>query len=172
MVQNQISKVKLSELDELRELCILTFRQAYEPVENPEQFQAYMDKAYSKDQLRSELLRPASEYYFVRVGDQLAGYLMLNINDAQSEAMGDDYLEVQRIYLLKTFRRNGLGKVMIEFSKERARQLNKPKIWLGVWDGNPDAIAFYEKMGFSNTGEHTFMMGNIEERDLIMEQEV
>lgn len=51
---------------------------------------------------------------------------------------------------------------------EIAMEFNKKKIWLGVWEKNENAIAFYEKMGFVQTGSHSFYMGNEEQVDFIM----
>ena len=45
---------------------------------------------------------------------------------------------------------------------------NKEKIWLGVWEKNENAIAFYKKMGFVQTGAHSFYMGDEEQMDFIM----
>ena len=41
-------------------------------------------------------------------------------------------------------------------------------LWLGVWEHNPKAIAFYRKFGFEIVGEHTFMLGQERQRDLLM----
>lgn len=49
-----------------------------------------------------------------------------------------------------------------------ATNLNKKKIWLGVWGKNENAIAFYKKMGFVQTGVHSFYMGDEEQTDFIM----
>jgi diamine N-acetyltransferase len=40
--------------------------------------------------------------------------------------------------------------------------------WLGVWEKNPRAIAFYRKLGFSEVGEHAFQLGTDSHRDVIM----
>ena len=32
------------------------------------------------------------------MNDQIAGYLKLNVGNAQTEPKGEDYLEIQRIY--------------------------------------------------------------------------
>ena len=45
---------------------------------------------------------------------------------------------------------------------------NKKKIWLGVWEKNKNAIAFYKKQGFVQIGSHSFYMGDEEQIDLIM----
>jgi ribosomal protein S18 acetylase RimI-like enzyme len=41
-------------------------------------------------------------------------------------------------------------------------------LWLGVWERNPKAIAFYRKHGFRVVGEHSFMLGRDQQRDLIL----
>lgn len=168
----KINQVDQSELEQLRALCIQTFRETYDPVKDPEQFQAYIDKAFTEDQLRSELVRSASEYYFLRDGQKEIGYLMLNVDDAQTEPKETHYLEIQRIYLLNEYKGQGLGTRLIDFTVERARTLGKSKIWLGVWEENEKAIQFYRSVNFFIAGEHTFMMGDIPERDWIMEKEV
>jgi ribosomal protein S18 acetylase RimI-like enzyme len=45
-------------------------------------------------------------------------------------------------------------------------------IWLGVWEHNPRAIAFYRKCGFSVVGDHVFMLGQDQQRDLILAAQV
>ena len=98
----------------------------------------------------------------------LAGYLKINVNDAQSEQISDDALEVERIYIRTKFKRNGLGKYLITLAEDIAISKNKKVIWLGVWEHNPNAIAFYEKMGFIYTSSHSFFMGDEEQTDYIM----
>lgn len=57
---------------------------------------------------------------------------------------------------------------MLNKAIEIAKARDMKKIWLGVWEKNENAIAFYQKMGFVQTGEHSFYMGDEEQRDLIM----
>ncbi|MNS98622.1 Protease synthase and sporulation negative regulatory protein PAI 1 [compost metagenome] len=51
---------------------------------------------------------------------------------------------------------------------EIAMERHKKKIWLGVWEKNENAISFYRKMGFLQTGAHSFYMGDEEQTDFIM----
>lgn len=41
-------------------------------------------------------------------------------------------------------------------------------VWLGVWERNPRAIAFYRRSGFVEVGEHVFQLGSDPQRDVIM----
>lgn len=65
---------------------------------------------------------------------EVAGYLKLNFNDAQSEKMGNDSLEIERIYIRGKFHKRGLGKYLMNKALDIAKDQNKEKIWLGVWE--------------------------------------
>lgn len=82
--------------------------------------------------------------------------------------MDKDSLEVERIYIRRPFHRLGLGKKLIEKAVEIAAEKNKRKLWLGVWEQNGNAVAFYTKLNFVQTGTHSFYMGDEEQTDLIM----
>lgn len=55
---------------------------------------------------------------------------------------------------------------------EIAMACNIKKIWQGVWEKNKNAIAFYMRMGFVQTGSHSFYMGDKEQMDFIMTKTV
>jgi diamine N-acetyltransferase len=82
--------------------------------------------------------------------------------------MGDESLEIERIYIINKFQKHGLGKYLLNKAMEIALERNKKKIWLGVWEKNESAITFYKKMGFVQTGAHSFYMGDEEQIDFIM----
>ena len=92
----------------------------------------------------------------------------MNVGDAQSEEMGDEAIEVERIYIRKNYQKAGLGKHLLTKAFDVAKEQNKKTIWLGVWEKNTNAIAFYEKLGFVRTGAHSFYMGDEEQIDYIM----
>ena len=94
--------------------------------------------------------------------------MKVNTNDAQTEKMGNESLEIERIYIRNKFQKQGLGKYLFNKALEIAKERNEKKIWLGVWEKNENAIAFYHKMGFVQTGAHSFYMGDEEQTDFIM----
>ncbi|XUD04145.1 hypothetical protein IGJ34_002114 [Enterococcus sp. AZ177] len=79
-------------------------------------------------------------------------------------------MEIERIYIDSDFKRLGLGKMLYNKAIERAKELNKTAIWLGVWERNFSAMKFYRKMGFTQVGAHSFFMGEDEQTDLIMKK--
>jgi diamine N-acetyltransferase len=164
----KIERCALEDLHQLQEVSYETFNETFKNQNTPENMNAYLEKAFNLKQLEEELSNPSSQFFFVYFKNDLAGYLKVNINDAQSEEMGDDYLEIERIYIKNHFHKLGLGKYLLNMAMEIAMEINKKKLWLGVWERNENAIAFYKKMGFVQTGAHYFYMGDEEQMDIIM----
>lgn len=164
----KIKKGNLEDLQILQEISIETFNDTFKDQNSPENMNAYLEKAFNLKQLEKELSNISSQFFFVYFNNEVAGYLKVNTNDAQSEEMGDESLEIERIYIKNKFQKHGLGKYLLNKAMEIAMERNKKKIWLGVWEKNENAIAFYKKMGFVQTGAHSFYMGDEEQIDFIM----
>ncbi|HWL23961.1 MAG TPA: GNAT family N-acetyltransferase [Ureibacillus sp.] len=163
-----IKKCTLEDLQVLQEISYETFNETFKDQNSPENMKTYLERAFNSKQLEKELKNSSSQFYFVYFHGEVAGYLKVNMNDAQSEDMGEDSLEIERIYLKKQFQKHGLGKYLFNQAVEVAIEHNAKKVWLGVWEKNENAIAFYEKMGFIQTGTHSFYMGDEEQNDFIM----
>lgn len=164
----RIKKCTFEDLQTLQEISIETFNTTFEDQNSPENMKSYLKKAFNLKQLEKELSTPFSQFFFVYFNNEIAGYLKININDAQSEEMGNDSLEIERIYIRNKFQRHGIGKYLLTKAMEIAMEHKKRKIWLGVWEKNENAISFYKKMGFVHTGAHSFYMGDEEQTDLVM----
>ncbi|WP_019639686.1 GNAT family N-acetyltransferase [Paenibacillus fonticola] len=158
----------VEDLGLLQEISIETFNSTFNNQNSPENMKAYLKKAFNLQQLQTELSNISSEFYFIYSNEEIAGYLKVNTNNAQSEMMGNDSLEIERIYIKNNFQKSGLGKYLLNKAMEIAIEHSKKKIWLGVWEKNENAIAFYEKMGFVKTGLHSFYMGDEKQTDFIM----
>lgn len=163
-----IKKCTLEDSRTLQEVSYETFDETFKDQNSPENIKAYLDRAFNIKQLKNELTNDSSHFYFVYFNNEVAGYLKVNTNDAQSEKMDDDSLEIERIYIKNKFQKNGLGKVLLDKAIEIAMDHNKKTIWLGVWEKNENAIAFYKKLGFEQIGVHSFHMGDEEQMDFIM----
>ncbi|WP_102275610.1 GNAT family N-acetyltransferase [Cytobacillus massiliigabonensis] len=164
----KIKKCTLEDLPHLQEISYETFNETFKHQNSPENMNAYLEKAFNVKQLEKELSNSCSQFLFVYFNHEIAGYLKVNTDDAQSEEMNDESLEIERIYIKNKFQKHGLGKCLLNHAIEIAVELNKKKIWLGVWEKNENAIAFYKKMGFVQTGAHSFFMGDEEQIDYIM----
>ncbi len=163
-----IKKCTLEDLPILKEISYTTFNDTFKHQNSPDNMKAYLEKAFNLKQLAIELSNISSEFYFIYYKNELAGYLKVNTQDAQTEDTGDESLEIERIYIKNEMQKHGLGKYLLNKAMEIALERNKKKVWLGVWEKNENALAFYKKMGFVQTGTHSFYMGNEEQIDFIM----
>ncbi|WKB36015.1 GNAT family N-acetyltransferase [Terrilactibacillus sp. S3-3] len=165
----KIKKCGLEDLQILQKISIETFNDTFKDQNSLENMNAYLEGAFSLKQLEKELSNISSQFFFVYFNNEVAGYLKVNTNNAQSsEEMGDESLEIERIYIKSKFQKHGFGKYLLNKAMEIAVERHKKKIWLGVWEKNENAIAFYKKMGFVQTGSHSFYMGDEEQKDFIM----
>ncbi|KON69380.1 GNAT family acetyltransferase [Peribacillus butanolivorans] len=163
-----IKKCILEDSRKLQEISYETFNETFKHQNSPENMNAYLERAFNLKQLEKELSNISSQFFFVYFNNEVAGYLKVNTNEAQSEEMGAESLEIERIYIKKKFQKHGLGKYLLNKAMEIAMERNKKKIWLGVWEKNENAIAFYKKLGFVQTGVHSFYMGDEGQMDFIM----
>lgn len=167
MAEN-IRRCDLNDLGELQKISIETFRDTFATKNDPTDLETYLREAYALDKLESELMDSDSRFFFIYQGYQLAGYLKLNTNKAQTEISEKNGVEIERIYIRKAFKRRGLGRQLLDFDFNLAVKEKREHIWLGVWEENQNALQFYQSFGFKQVGSHDFYVGTDKQTDLIM----
>ncbi len=161
-------KCDLTHLNELTAISHDTFVAAFGKDNKPDDFKTYIDAAFNEKQIRSELMDPKSEFYFVKVNGVMAGYFKLNEHEAQAEPFGKDSLELSRIYILNDFKGQGLGTECLNKIISIGRKKKKFWLWLGVWQLNVQAVRFYERHGFVKFDTHAFYIGKDRQTDWLM----
>jgi ribosomal protein S18 acetylase RimI-like enzyme len=167
-----IQLVKASDINELLSLSRETFYDAFEHLNNPEDFEAYTSVAFTAEKLLSEINNPNSTFYFALIDDEKVGYIKLNYASEQSEFQDDNAVEVSRIYVRADQQGKQIGKHLIDFAITKTIEAKLEYIWLGVWEHNPDAIRFYERHGFVIFSSHEFWVGNDKQTDILMKKEL
>ncbi|KJU73939.1 acetyltransferase [Pediococcus damnosus LMG 28219] len=170
MTQGQLKKIGVQDWQRLQQISIETYTDTFEPYNSPEIMDAYLTTAYEPQKLQRELKNPDSSFYFIEKNNEVAGYLKINLNGSQTEKMGPDSLEVERIYIRPAFKHQSLETQLIENAEKLAQKYHKSKIWLGVWEHNEPAKHFYAKFGFKRIGQHSFFMGDDEQTDYLMQK--
>ncbi|MER2175184.1 MAG: GNAT family N-acetyltransferase [Carnobacterium sp.] len=164
----ELKKCTLEDLELLQKISIELFTDTFKDQNTEEDLKNYLEKAYNSTQLKKELTNKNSAFFFLSDNEEIAGYLKLNIGDAQTEDIAENAVEIERIYIRSDRKRKGYGTVLIEKAEQFAREKNKKVIWLGVWEENLSALSFYKKKGFIQISSHSFFMGDDEQTDLIM----
>lgn len=115
----EIKKVTIADIQDLQQISRETFSETFGSQNSTENMEKFLNKAYAEEKLRSEIENKNSNFYFLIVNNQVAGYLKVNEVDAQTEQVADNALEVERIYLKQNFQHQGLGLVLIKFPSAR-----------------------------------------------------
>ena len=167
-----IEMAQSTDVNTIRDLSIATFAETFASLNTEEDMEQYNERHFSTDELQREIDNPDSTFVVAKVDGVPAGYMKVNVGDAQTEEMLGNRMEVQRLYILRQYKRNGLGTRFMHTAFDMARVQGKSVIWLGVWEHNDAAIAFYKRMGFVQFGSHDFVLGEDRQTDLLMEAAV
>jgi diamine N-acetyltransferase len=162
----------VDDVDTLVDISVKTFRDTFEESNTKEDLKLYISKAFSRSQLLSELNDPDSTFIFALDGETVVGYAKLKEEKSKSELNGEDGIEIERIYSLQEYLGKSVGKLLMQTCLDIAAERGYKHIWLGVWEYNPRAIAFYEKWGFVKFGSHPFLLGNDLQTDLLMKKKL
>ena len=163
-----IKKVEVSEVDALLAFSKETFYEFFAGWNEPKNMDAYSALAFTPEKMLSELSNTNSEFYFALDEDVIVGYIKLNYNDAQTDIQDENTLEIERIYVSGDYHGKYIGKQLLDFVINIARSKQFNYVWLGVWENNQKAIAFYKRNGFETFSSHDFMLGDERQTDLLM----
>jgi ribosomal protein S18 acetylase RimI-like enzyme len=163
-----VKNCTLDDLHTLKEISYETFNQSYKHLNSPEVMETYLENAFNLEKLKKELTNTNSSFFFLYLDNVIVGYLKVNINDAQTDNVADEALEIERIYVRQAYQGQGLGEYLIQKAVETAKNLNKNKIWLSVWEINEGALRFYKRMGFVESGTRDFFMADEKQTDFVM----
>ena len=167
-----IRKCSIADLDKLQSIGYETYDETFRSMNIQETMDKYLQESFNKKKLLTELSNKACKFYFLYLENELAGYLKVNDASAQTDINDKNSIELERIYIKKDYKGQGLGKKLMNFVLQLAKEMNKNYVWLGVWGKNVDAISFYTKMGFYESGRHSFRMGDELQNDLIMKKSI
>lgn len=149
-----------------------TFVETFAADNDPAHVEAHLAREFTPAGVEQTLADERSTTWWLLDDGVPIGFLKVNRDGAQTEPDLDDGLEVEQIYVLASRHGQGLGARLVEQAIGTARTEGFPHIWLGVWEKNVRAISVYEHLGFVLSGDHTFLFGNEEQRDILMRLDV
>ena len=161
----------------LSRLAATTFRETFEGQNAPEDMARYLAEAFTPEQQAAEIADQAgtvllAEHHAESGGAELIGYAHLIAGPIPEAVRGPDPLEIKRIYVARAWHGRGVAQALMEAAIEAARARGARTLWLGVWERNPRAVAFYAKYGFTRVGEHAFVLGSDTQTDWLLARPV
>ena len=152
----------------LAEVGAETFHDSFAEDNTPEDMQVYLSASFSPELQCLELADPRSKFLIAEINGEVVGYSHLKFEVAPHVDVGDRPVEIVRFYSRKQWIGKGVGAQLMEKCLQEAVAAGCDAIWLGVWEINSRAIAFYRKWGFSEAGKQTFQLGDDIQQDLLM----
>jgi ribosomal protein S18 acetylase RimI-like enzyme len=160
------------DLDLGREIGIRTFTESFADFNTAEDMSEYLSHAFHPDRVLSDLSNKDTHIRLAYCEGNVIGYTKTNSGACQSEPLGSDHLELERIYVASEAQGRGWGQKLLDDVVLYARETGLDTLWLGVWENNPGAIRFYRRNGFVAFGSHDFMLGKDRQTDILMRREV
>ncbi|MFM9911815.1 MAG: N-acetyltransferase family protein [Chitinophagaceae bacterium] len=149
-----------------------TFYDTFAAVNTPEDMHAFMSEQFSREALMKEVLNNDGIFLLAYLGEELAGYVRMREGEKHPIFMNHPSIEIARIYVDAGFIGKNVGGRLMEECIRMAKEMNRAILWLGVWEHNDRAIAFYTKWGFEKFGEHEFVLGTDIQTDWLMKKEL
>jgi len=163
-----IRPATLEDAPTLAALGAQTFRETFEAICSSQDLAKFLAEAYGDAIQRTELADPSRPALVLEAEGRPVGFAQLRLGHREPCVAGRRPVELQRIYVLREAHGGGFGAALMEASVAQARAWGADVLWLGVWEHNDRALAFYARHGFREAGDHVFQIGQQVDRDLIL----
>jgi ribosomal protein S18 acetylase RimI-like enzyme len=145
-----------------------TFRDAFGARNSPENMDQHCAKVFGAEIQLREIGDRGLVTTIAEDGGRMIGFSQVRLLHAHPSVAADRPAELSRIYVIAGWHGRGIGRLLLQDAKESAAAAGCDCLWLGVWEHNPKALAFYREHGFEIVGTHAFMLGQDRQRDLVM----
>jgi diamine N-acetyltransferase len=170
MTQQSIRRATESDADLLASLGATTFHESFAAQNTPENMTAYLAATFGPEKQQAELADPRNTFLIAESAGVAIGYAHLRTGKTPECVSDPKAIELVRLYVSSTFQGSGVGGRLMDACLTEARQAGHQTIWLGVWQQNTRAQAFYDRWNFSVVGEHVFQLGDDPQMDWIMQR--
>ena len=148
-----IKAVGLNELHIVHDLALVIWPSAYGNILSPEQLTYMLDKFYSIDSLQKQF--DTWHHNFILVLDKNIPVGFASFSPKEKDSI---VFRLHKIYVLPQQQGTGTGKFLLNHIIRSAKQSGATSLELNVNRYNK-ALSFYEKQGFTITGEEDIDIG-------------
>lgn len=152
----------------MSDLARRTFHDTFAATNDPDDMALHLAQAYGIEQQTRELNDPGITTLLIENAGTAIAYAQVR-NDHVPDCVTDrGAIELWRFYVDREWHGRGIAGRLMERVKAVSRERGAKALWLGVWERNDRARAFYAKCGFVDAGEHIFLFGTDPQTDIVM----
>jgi len=149
-----------------------TFYDAFAKDNTKEDMDYFLNEQFTSAALKKEVEEEDGVFILAYVNNEPAGYARMRFRNSENILVDENAIEIARIYALTSAIGKGVGSALMQKCMDVAAEQSKAVIWLGVWEKNERAIAFYTRWGFEKFSEHSFLLGSDLQTDWLMKRPV
>ena len=164
----QIRRAGEADAAALAQFAAQTFSDTFGADNNPEDMAMFLAGSFGVEHQRREIADSRWITLLAELETSLVGYAQLRREEVPECVKGPAPIELYRFYVGKDWHGRGIAQELMTAVKSAAARAGGKTLWLGVWERNPRASAFYAKCGFRDVGSHDFMLGTDRQTDRIL----
>lgn len=163
-----IRKASVADATALAEIAEATFRATFGAANTAANLELHCRRNFGPTLQSAEITDPGMVTLLADAGGQLVGFAQARWADAPGCVAAAHPGEIHRLYVREGWHGKGVAHRMMDACVAELGRRGCDAVWLGVWEHNPRAIAFYTKCGFVAVGVHVFQLGEDPQRDVVM----
>jgi GNAT superfamily N-acetyltransferase len=144
------------------EVGMLAYRQHYLHLWEDQNPEPYIKISFTLEVLRNEALNSNTKLFLIYKDALPIGILKINLDHGLDHHPSKEVLLLDKIYIMKAYSGQGVGKKVLEFVETLARSSNKKIITLETMKKGP-ALGFYQQNGFEALKEIRLGFATIKE---------
>lgn len=152
----------------LSALAERTFRDTFAAYNAPEDMDTHCRSNYTPRIFADEIAAPHIVTLVAEHAGNLTAYAQLRWTEAPACVTGVRPAEIGRLYVDVPWHGHGIAQALTARMVDDAIAGGADRLWLGVWESNHRALAYYRKIGFVPVGRHVFMVGPDPQNDLLL----
>ena len=166
MISNSfIRQAEEKDVADLVRLAISSFRNAFEPNNKKSDVDLYVEEHFSFEYLHAQVLESSNLFLLLfesstGPAQPPIGYAKLRMGPPEDCVTGENPIEIERFYLEASAIGKGFGSVLMQACLDEASRRGYQTVWLGVWEHNGRAIAFYKRWGIQASWRTSFSARN------------
>ncbi len=144
----KISKAGSADLRELQQIGIDSYLPHYAHLWKENNADWYLNKCFGDEFLAKEITDANVEYYIISAEEKNIGILKLVLQKTLPDSDIENALYLEKLYFIKEWTGKGVGRELMNFTFERAKELNRDCVWLVAMDTADKPVAAYKRAGF------------------------
>ncbi|MBC3876021.1 GNAT family N-acetyltransferase [Undibacterium flavidum] len=152
----------------LAALAEQTFIDTYAAQNDPEQIRVHCARNFGLEQQGAEIVDPDYAVILAYCDQDLVGFAQVVNKPAPESINTNNAVALYRYYVSQAWHGKGIALPLLAEAEKAARTFGADYLWLGMWEHNARALAYYQKVGFQHVGWMDYEFGGVLERDYVL----